>query len=95
MFETERVLRPLPVANDEDEIATLTAWCRERGMPSGHVVFHEGFRYTAIRCTDGAYVSFDGEVQMCGEYISLDHWYTQLLRSEYASKYGLPGLAGV
>lgn len=61
-------------------------------MPGGLLVFHEGLGFTAVRGGDGAYVSLDGDVRVRGEYADLDDWYTQVLRAEYAGKYGLPPL---
>lgn len=90
ILETERFLPPLVSANGEEEIPALTGWCRDRSMPEGLVVFHEGFGFSAIRCVDGAYVWLDPDVRLGGEYRSLDDWYSHVLRAEYATQYRLP-----
>lgn len=89
IFEGEKFLAPLISPRGEEEIAQVTEWCQSRGMPSGHVVFHEGLGFTAVRCDDGTYVSFDGELRTAGEYTSLEQWYSEVLRAEYAERYGL------
>lgn len=93
IFESEKFLPPLGPHDSEDEVAPRTAWHRAHGMPEGLVVFHEGLGFSAIRCADGAYVWFDVNGRSRGEHRSLDDWYTQVLRAEYAERYGLPPLA--
>lgn len=89
IFESERFLVPLLSQSGDEEIAQVTEWCQNRGIPSGLVVFHEGLGFTAVRCDDGAYVSFDSDLRAAGEYTSLDQWYSEVLRKEYAERYGL------
>jgi hypothetical protein len=90
ILESESFLRPLVSPDGEDEMARVTSWCEQRGMPGGLVVFHEGLGFTSIRLRDQAYISFDSSVRVLGEYKSLDHWYAEVLRAEYAERYGLP-----
>lgn|SRR5262249_4341253 len=92
-FESEKFLQPLVSADVDDSVAQVTAWCEERGMPHGFVVFHEGFSFTAIRQLDGAYVSLDRDLRVTGEYGTLDRWYVKVLRAEYGQRYGLARLS--
>ncbi len=89
VFESERFLPPLASPDGQEEIVQVTGWCQRRGLPDGLVVFHEGLGFTAVRCLDGAYLSLDSAVQVAGEYTSLDQWYSDVLRREYAERYGL------
>ena len=89
IFESERFLPPLVSRDGQEEVAQVTQWCQDRGMPADLVVFHEGLGFTAVRCLDGAYVSFDSELRAGGEYTSLERWYSEVLRAEYAERYGL------
>jgi hypothetical protein len=89
IFESERILRPLISRDGQEEVAQVTSWCQERGLPSGLVVFHEGLGFTAVRCSHGAYVSLDSRFSVTGEYESLDGWYAEVLRAEYGPRYGL------
>jgi hypothetical protein len=57
------------------------------------VVFHQGLGYTAVRLSDGAYISFDGNLTPYGQYPNLEQWYISVLRDEYAQRYGLPALS--
>jgi hypothetical protein len=90
VLESETFLRPLVSAGGHEEVAEVTRWCRNRGLPDGVVVFHEGLGFTGVRCRDGVYLSFDSGLRAAGQYSSLDHWYTQFLRAEYGPRYGFP-----
>jgi hypothetical protein len=89
IFESERFLPPLASTDGRDEIVMVTRWCLRHGLPESLVVFHEGLGFTAVRCLDGAYVSIDGDLRISGEYRSLERWYVDVLRREYAERYCL------
>jgi hypothetical protein len=89
IFESEGFLPPLVSADGQEEIGQLTRWCQRRGLPNNFVVFHEGLGFTAVRCADQAYVSLDGDLRIAGEYPTLEQWYVDVLRREYAERYGL------
>jgi len=89
VFETEMFLKPLVSSADEDGVEYATISHQRRGIPPGLVVFHEGLGSTAVRCADGVYVSLDFDSRIAGLYDSFDDWYVNVLRSEYAERYGL------
>lgn len=93
VYETERLLAPIRFApSGVDEIFELTTWLQRRGLPAGLVVFHEGMGFTAVRHSDAAYVSLDSDGQVIGESFDFNHWYTSVIRAEYAARYNLPRL---
>ncbi len=93
ILESERLLRPLLEPQGQEEVAQVTAWCQQRGMASGLVVFHEGLGFTAVRGGDGVYIWLDGDLRIISEHSTLNQWYVETLRNEYGDRYGLGGLA--
>lgn len=91
IFETETLLKPIVAAHDESGVERATNWLKSRGLPSGMLVFHEGLCFTTVRYDDGAYLTLDQRARVAGLYESFDNWYVQVLRAEYAKRYGLGG----
>ena len=88
-FESEVFPKPLVGKDDEDGVEHATTWRHSNGMLAGLIVFHEGLCYSAVRCQDQVYVSLDEEARITGQYRSFGEWYRQVLREEYAERYGL------
>ena len=89
IFETEALLKPIVPASDDSGVEHATDSLKSRGMPGGLFVFHEGLCFSAVRYEDGAYVILDERAGVTGRYDSFGSWYVQVLRAEYAERYGL------
>jgi hypothetical protein len=90
-FETETILHPCDPMDSGDDVDSVNLLHRERGLPSGYLIFHVGaFGFSAVRLADQTYVLLDsdtyGEV---AEFSDLDHWYYSMVRPEYAERYRL------
>ena len=90
VFESETFHRPVASADQEGGVDRITNWCRRLGMAAALVVFHEGLGLTAISVNDGAYFSLTSDLRVQNQYGSFDHWYRDVLRAAYRTRYGLP-----
>lgn len=90
LFETETLLSPVgdPCAGDDVDGVTLSH--RERGLPRDWVLFHVGWGMSAFNTEDGRFAWFEaGSYSPSRIYESLDGWYVNVLRAEFAQRYGL------
>ena len=92
IFESETLLRPVVDDRDDESVEHRTRWYRARGLPAGMFVFHEGMGVSAIRRERPGYVWFDMQERLAASYGSFDEWYVQLIRLEYAERYGLSAI---
>jgi hypothetical protein len=69
-----------------------THWYQARWLPVDIFVFHEGMGVSGIRRESPVYVWFHPEGQLAASDGSFDEWYAQLIRLEYADRYGLFGI---
>ena len=95
VFESEMMLHPLDLTSD-DSIENVERYHHGRGLPEGHLPFHEGAcGLSVVRSKDAAYLNLDDRTyQLRGSYASFDDWYRRVIRKEFAARYGLPILAG-
>jgi hypothetical protein len=95
VFESETILRPnVPAATTScyqagDDVETVNVSFREAGCPERFLVFHTGSFLSAVDLTTGRYVNLSESYVVISEYGFLDDWYSQTLRQEFASRYGL------
>ncbi len=91
MFESETVLSPLGITASGDDVDSVNAYHRNKGMPPGYLIFHTGIGgLSAIRMPAGEYLSIhEGSYSVQQTFGSLADWYARLLRKEYAPRYGL------
>lgn len=94
VFESEVFLAPLFRIDSDDTVDVVTAGCRSRGLSADLVVFHEGLDgFTAVHTRTHMYTTVkDDGVSIGDEYPSLESWYVESIRREFAEKYGLPAL---
>lgn len=95
IFESELLLPPVASPGARYGVGAVTAWYRHHGLGKDLVVFHQGFGLTAVNVVTGTYVYFDSDVEtlrITAEYVSMNHWYAETVRSEYGDRYGLPPL---
>lgn len=89
VFESETLLSPAGALVGED-VESVTSACHQRGLPAEWVVFHVGYGVSAISIETGRYAWFEGQANAPSQYFdSLSEWYSQVLRAEYAERYGL------
>jgi hypothetical protein len=91
IFESEELLSPLGDAEAEDSVVLTLRFHVERGLPQRFVLFHEGgYGLSAVDVEAGDYVVMDPSTYAVrSRHKSLDDWYRQGVRAEYAARYGL------
>ncbi len=91
LFETEELLSPL--GEGWLSIVNRNAAFYKAGLPADYLVFHVGMHLSVVD-RSGAMRSLDeANFKTIRTYAALDDWYADL-RSEFAERYGLAGLAG-
>lgn len=88
LFETEIILPPF-----ETEYLDYAEVVNEKhsglGLPSDLWIYHEGAWLSAYSRRTGLYCQLDGNYGTVTSYESMDRWYIELIRNEYAQRYGL------
>ena len=90
VFETETILGPAGEEESGDDIVAVNREFRSRGMPVRFVVYHLGLMLSAFDSHEQNYVELErASFQVVRRFGSLDEWYQNTLRAEYAQRYGL------
>jgi len=90
MFETETLLTPITEDEDGDSVAVVNAMLRRRGLPCTYIVFHIGTGLSAVHVEDERIVELDdADFSERRQFESMESWYSSMLRTEYAQRYGL------
>ncbi|MFM6209362.1 SMI1/KNR4 family protein [Planktothrix sp.] len=89
LFESETILSPFGDDSLGDDIESVNEFHDSQGMSKNYLLFHVGTGLSAVRLTDGYYVKLDESYQEIAEFQSLDDWYRDELREEYAKRYNL------
>lgn len=87
VFESETILGPSGEA--EDHVLIETIHLREKGeLPEGCLLFHRGFVRTFLDLVSGDLVVLGhNSVVPIQRFGTLDEWYSETLRREYAARY--------
>lgn len=89
LFESETILDP---REGDEHIDDENEALISMGLPFDLLVFHRGSCVTAIEQPSGAVVVLDPETyRETARFTSLDDWYRQQIRREFADRYGLDG----
>jgi hypothetical protein len=90
LFESEELFAP---DGTEDDIREVTKYLvTAQGLRHGLIVFHRGTWVSAIDQSTGELVAMDDPAfEEVSRFRTLDEWYRQLLRAEFADRYGLEG----
>ena len=89
-FETESILSPLGDVTMGDDVLGVRALMRGQGLEPGFLPFARGAFTAAIDTTTGEYVELGPDFQRPGQrYRTLDDWYLNEPRREFAQRYGL------
>ena len=91
MFETETILSPFGQTNLADDLDSVNAFHRRKGLPSNYLIFHTGIGgLTVVKMPVGEYLSVrEDSYEVQRTFASLADWYARLIRNEYASRYAL------
>ena len=90
LFESETILSPFGDSALADDIESVNHFHREKGMPRDWMVFHIGLGgLTVVQRNLGTYASVSEEYKVQQTFSSLDDWYENLIRKEFAFRYKL------
>jgi hypothetical protein len=91
LFESETILGPFGDVELADDVDSVNAYHKKRGMYPRDLLLHVGVTLTALRQDTQTVVLLDSETYLAHkEYESLRGWYERFLRAEFAPRYGLP-----
>jgi hypothetical protein len=89
LFETETILSPFGNPVLGDDIQSVTALHRQRGLSEAVTLFHTGLGVSGVD-ESMVLVHLDGATyRTVSTHRTLDDWYATVLLSEYGSRYGL------
>jgi hypothetical protein len=89
LFESETILQPFG-ADEYDLIESVSSASWAKGLSSDYCVFHTGIVESVFRKSDGAiFALLSGDITQMVQFRDLDEWYVRILRSEFATRYGL------
>jgi hypothetical protein len=91
MFESETILRPEIDGADGEGVEMINEFLRSKGLPEQYLVFCTGAFLSAVRQSDGhiIWLGDDNGYRERLAFGSLDEWYRQLVRAEFAEHYDL------
>jgi hypothetical protein len=90
MFETEQVLRPDGSDSELFDLEPVNDVIHDRGLPADHVVFHDGFCISSWDQSEQQVCTFSsGDLEPLHKMSSIDIWYNDVIRREFAARYGL------
>jgi len=93
LFESETLLGPL-VKDEGDNVLKLNEYHWGKGLPRDLLIFHTGLCFSASSVDSRRHrnrlVSFrSGSHQVERQFDTINEWYQQTIRAEYAERYGL------
>lgn len=92
IFETETIYSPSADAND-DTVQEVNEHFISKGMPQDYTVFHTGMAVSAYRAEEPRYVILNKDTfEVIRSFNSIEEWYINTLRKEYAERYGMTGI---
>ncbi|HEY3974959.1 MAG TPA: hypothetical protein VGM18_18275 [Candidatus Sulfotelmatobacter sp.] len=90
LFESETVLSPFGNVDLGDDIDSVNQGRWQKGMPAHWLAFHTGLGLSVVETLSGGYANLHGDsYEVRSTFKSLDDWYSNFLRKEYAERYGL------
>jgi hypothetical protein len=94
IFETETLLQPASDGADDD-VDAENEQLISVGLPPELMAFHRGFCTSAIDQSSAEVVALDsGTLREIARFGSMEEWYCQLIRREYADRYRLRPASG-
>lgn len=88
-FESGTILHPFGGETTGDNADQANEEHRRQGLPPHLWLFHVGLCLSAVRQPTGDLVVLDGSYSVNRSYESLDDWYIDTLRAEFAERYAL------
>lgn len=92
LFESETILSPFGDTYLGDDIDSINEFHYSQAMKRDYLVFHVGTGLSAVCLADGHYVTLRDNYQELFEFFSLDDWYVEEVRSQFANQYKLDAL---
>lgn len=90
IFESEQILGPFGDPSTVDDFDSCNAWHHAKGLPANYALFNTGVFFSAINLSNQHYVLLDESSYKPGpEFTTIDQWYGETIRKEFASRYGL------
>lgn len=90
VFESEDLLGPLGAPEFGIDFDATNEWLKNAGMPDEYIAFSSGSFLGALRLSDQKYLLLDSIVfDVLAEYDSLDEWYQNTIRKEFAQQYDM------
>jgi hypothetical protein len=90
LFESETILGPFASSDLGDDVDGMNEYLWQKGMPKEWLAFHTGAWLSAVSMLSGEYATLrEPSYDTVQKFRSLDDWYENLVREEYASRYGL------
>lgn len=91
LFESETILQPFGV-RDDDLVCRVSEMFWKKGLPQDHYIFHKGMCLSTFSKSGKSLTAWkEPDIIAFADFPDLDNWYSGLLRSEYAQRYGLVG----
>lgn len=91
LFESETILGPRGDPEMGDDWDAVNRDFQSRGMQAHCLVFHVGMLVSAVDMRAGDFVELaPSDCHVLRRFTSLDVWYEETLRAEYAARYHLP-----
>ena len=92
VFESETILRPtvasVPKPNFiADDVESCNVDLTAKGKPGDLYVFHQGSFLSAVQLQNQKFMTLTKSYGVNREFHSLDEWYIQTLRAEFAARY--------
>jgi hypothetical protein len=89
LFETETILS-LAEAPPDGLVDAVSSRYHQAGLSRKKWVVHTGYVTTVVEGETGLVEVIGKGFEVLENYSSLEEWYEQVIRSEYADRYGLP-----
>jgi len=91
IFESETILGPSGDPYLGDEVEGANEWYREQGMPARYLALCSGFDgLLVLDLPTGTYLRIaESSYEVYGTHDSLADWYQNVIRAEFAARYGL------
>jgi hypothetical protein len=90
LFESETILGPFGSEDLGDDVDSVNQAQWQNGMPIDWLVFHTGVGLTVVKMSSGEYANLQASYEVHETFRSLDDWYNDFVRKEYAPRYSLP-----
>jgi hypothetical protein len=90
-FDGETIFAPFSDLWANDSVDKVYKAQVNAGMPKHYLALHDGLRFSAINLEASTYIFLDEDnYQVQEEFPSMEAWYVQGIRPDFAERYSLP-----